>query len=233
MATDLTTLRAYIRLELASTTDWPNATLDAWIAHAIRFYSAQFPKTWYHDISLTTGTQTYALPTGLMSIVSVEYPTGEDPQSFIDPVKESDAVFQAQGEYYTLLGVDDTTAIESLSADSLNIKFAETVTTGETARVHYLGNHALPTAGDDDAQITVPERHWEALVAFCRFMSMAELRADQAVTVSTISIVLSQLGQEARDAWTKYKDVMDHLEFLERGGSSAWANWNAITGSIY
>jgi len=234
MSTDLSDIRAYIRLELASTTDWPNATLDAWIIQAIRFYSAEFPKEWYNDISLTTGTQTYSLPAGLQQIISVEYPTGQDPQQFLDPVDEWNAAFQAEDYVYTLLGIDDSTAIASLSGDTIQIKFAQTVTTGETARVRYLGEHALPTAGNDTDEITVPRRHWEAIAAFCRFMTMAELRADEAVTVSTISIVLSQLGQEARDAWNKYKDVMSRLEVLERGADSAVTNWGeTLIPSIY
>lgn len=228
MATDLTTLRAHVRLQLPSTTDWPNATIDSWIAQAIRFYSAQFPKQWYYDLSLTTGTQTYSLPADLHYITAVEYPTGEDPQQFLEPVDEWDSRFQAEGEVYTTIGIDDATAIESLSGAACQIKFAEDVTTGETARIHYLGNHAIPTAGDDDAQITVPEPHWEALVAFVDFLAHAELESDEAVTVSNVSIVLSQLGQEARLKWALFKDVMDRLEWLERGAQSAIVDWSTI-----
>jgi len=41
--TTLATLRATIRLQLNDATDWPSATLDSYIADAIRAYSNEFP----------------------------------------------------------------------------------------------------------------------------------------------------------------------------------------------
>jgi hypothetical protein len=235
MGTTLADLRPQIRLHLASETDWPDATLDGWIADAIRFYSVQFPREYYHDQSLTTGTQTYDLPGdhGFHGIVSVEYPTGEDPQSFLDEVDEWDDAFQDQDDVYCIMPVDDTTAIAS-DTEAGSIKFAETVATGETARIRYLGTHRLPDAGDDDAQITVPPRHWEALIAFVEFRSHLELETDEAVTVSNISIILAQLGQEARYLWNRYKEVMTRLEYLESAGQSAIIDWSEqIVPRIY
>lgn len=239
MATTLTALRAQIRLQLASASDWADNTLDGWIADAIRFYSAQFPREYYHDQSLTTGTQVYDLPSpssghhGFAGLISVEYPTGEDPQQFLDEVDEWDDRFQNGDEVYCLIPVADGIAIES-DTEHGSIKFAETVATGETARIRYLGNHRIPTAGDDDAQITVPEQHWEALIAFVEFRSHLELEADEAVTLSNISIVLAQLGQEARYLWNRYKEIMSRLEWLESAGESAVIDWSdSLVPRIY
>lgn len=225
----LSDLRALIRLNLASTSDWPNATLDAWIADAIRFYSAEFPRRWRYTLSLTTGTQAYDLPGehGLRQVVAVEYPAGEDPQSFLSPADEQSSGFQAGGDYYAIRGISDTTAIESDDAAG-QIVFAETVATGESAIISYEGLHAIPTAGDDDAIITVPPQHWEAPIAFVDFRAHAELEADHAVNVSTISIVLSQLGQETRLKWAIFKDVMSRLSWLEQGRQSAVVSWSEI-----
>ena len=73
----LASLRAACRRMLASTTDWPNDALDAWIIEAIRTYSIQMPRRWKHTITLTTGTQTYAVPGkhGFHRILSIEYCT--------------------------------------------------------------------------------------------------------------------------------------------------------------
>jgi hypothetical protein len=211
----LSELRALIRLSAASTTDWPNTTLDAWIADAIRLYSAQFPRRWRKSQALTTGTQAYALPRGhgFRGIISVEYPTGEDPQNYLSEVAEWSAAFQNEDEVYALRGVADTTAIESDSAAGY-IVFAETVTTDQSAIIEYWGDHPVPTAGDDDAQITVPPQHIEALIAFCEFRAHWELETDEAYSVTTTSVVLSQLGENARRAWNRYKEVMSQLEFL-------------------
>ena len=235
MANTLADLRAQIRLVLASTDDWANATLDKFIADAIRFYSAEFPRRWRYSQAMTTGTQAYNVPGahGFQQILSVEYPTGEDPQSFLTEVNEWDSDFQNAGDVYALRGISDITAIESDTA-AATIVFAETVTTGESAVVEYEGLHAIPTAGDDDAQITVPVHHWEALYAFADFRAHWELESDLAATVSTISIVLAQLGQEARYAWNRYKEVMNAL-VAQRSKSViiSWAEQDSVQKRVY
>lgn len=220
----LSALRTQCRQVLASTSDWNNTALDRFIADAIRFHSGQFPRRWRYSLSLTTGTQAYPLPGehGFQSIRSVEYPTGEDPQVFLNNVEEWDDAFQNGDEVYALRGIADDTAIESDTA-AASIVLAETVTTGETAIIEYMAHHAIPTAADDDALITVSTSHWEALIAFVDFRSHWELEADKACTVSNVSIVLGQLGQEARYAWNRYKEIMNALVMQQ--AKTAIVNW--------
>ena len=224
----LTTLRAALRLALPNATAWPNATLDAWIADAIRFYSLEFPRRWRYTLTLTTGTQAYALPGGhgFMSVESVEYPSGSSPPEFVQQVEESSAQFASGGDYYALRGIADTTAIASDTA-AATIVFAETVATGEYAIITYRGLHPIPTAGSDSDQITVPTAHWEALIAFVDFRAHWELETDEALSVTTVSIILAQLGQEARRAWNRYKESIDRIRSLT-GTPSAFVSWKDI-----
>jgi hypothetical protein len=228
MGTTLADLRAAVRLTLTDATAWPDATLDAWIADAIRFYSVEFPRKWRHTQSLTTGAQAYDLPGahGFMALLSVEYPAGQDPPAFVEWVDEASREFASGGDYYALRGVADTTAIESDTVQG-SIVFAPTVATGESAIITYYGAHPIPTAGDDDAQITVPVAHWEALYAFIDFRGHWELETDEALTVSNVSIVLAQLGQEARRAWNRYRETIDHIRSLS-GTPSAHLAWRDI-----
>jgi hypothetical protein len=218
-------LRATIRLTLASTSDWPDATLDKWIAEATRFYSAQFPRQQRHTLALTTGTQAYALPGGhdTPEILTVEYPTGETPQSFLRLRREDSQAFANADPVYALRPIADTTAANSDTVAML-IVFAETVTTGEYAAIDYNTLHRIASADTDI--VTIPAQHWEALQAFCLFRAYVELEADEAITVdsSNISIVLAQLGQATRSAWFRYKNVIDRLTMLELGRSIA-ATW--------
>jgi hypothetical protein len=224
----LTTLRAALRLALPDTSGWPNATLDAWIADALRFYSVEFPRRWRYTLTLTTGTQAYALPGGhgLLGVEAVEYPAGQSPPEFVQQVEERSEAFGSGADVYAIRGIADTTAIESDTAAG-TIVFAETVATGETAVLTYLGQHPIPAAGDDDAQITVPQAHWEALFAFVDFRAHWELETDEALEVSTVSIVLAQLGQEARRAWLRYKEVIDRIRSLTSTPSQTVA-WRDI-----
>jgi len=149
----LATLRAQCRALLASTADWPDATLDKFIADAIRLYSTRFPRKWRHTITLATGTQTYALPGNhdILDVLSVEYPAGEDPPEFVHPVEPDSAAFADGEEVYARVAVADTVAIEADTVAGY-IQFAEDVATGETAivsgleaggRIVSLGAHLL------------------------------------------------------------------------------------------
>ncbi len=225
MSTTLADLRADCRSLLASTADWPDETLDGWIADAIRFYSADFPRLLQATIALTTGTQTYPLPGGhgCLGVLSVEYPAGEDPPRYLTPAPRWSREFASGGPVYALLGVPDDLAADEDEYQG-QICFAEPVTTGESAVITYHGLHAIPAPGADDAQITVPAAHWEALIACVDFRAHWELETDQACSVGSVSIVLAQLGQEARRAWLRYREVIDHLQGLagRPGGCVAW-----------
>lgn len=233
--TTLLTLRTACRKVLASTDDWPDATLDVFIQDAIRFHSATFPRRWRHEISLVTGTQAYAVPGahGFVGLLSVEYPTGQTPQSFLDEVPEWAGAFQNKENVYAIRGISDSTAIESDTA-ACTIVFAETVATGEKALLEYHGLHAVPTAGDDDAQITVPDWQWEALIAFVEFRAHWELETDEAATLANVTLMLAQLGEEGRRAWNRYKEIVNAL-LLQTGRSVTidWAAGDEVMRRVY
>jgi hypothetical protein len=216
----LAVLRARVRLTCTNATSWPNATIDAWLGDAIRFYSNEFPRALRHEITLATGTQVYDLPDDCMGVTGVEYPAGEDPPEFLYQADEWSALFQGGGAAYALRGVAAAATVGGA------LVFAEDVTTGETAIVSYLGQHWVPTG---DSELTsVPDAHSEALIAFVEFRSHWELETDEAVSVSSVSVVLSQLGEEARRAWNRYKEVMDRLQWLARAGGSGRVVWGDV-----
>jgi hypothetical protein len=229
MGTTLTELRAALRIALPDATAWPNNTLDAWIQDAIRFYSVEFPRKWRKTQTLTTGTQSYALPGGhgFMSVVSVEYPSGSSPAEYVEQVAEDSEEFASGGDYYALRAVADSITDQKDDTAAGYIIFAETVSTGQSAVITYYGAHPLPTVADDDAQITVPPQHWEALFAFIDFRAHWELETDEALNISTVSIVLAQLGQEARRAWNRYKETIDRIRTLT-GTPSVLVSWKNI-----
>ena len=106
-------------------------------------------------------------------------------------------------------------AVRGVAEDETNgsaVIFAETVATGETAIVSYSGAHWIPTA--DDESTSVPELHTEALIAFVDFRAHAQLESAEAVNLGNVSIILAQLGQEARLAWRRYKEVVERLQTM-------------------
>ena len=68
--TTLADVRAACRLTIASTAI-VDATLDGWIADALRFHSVQFPRRARVDLDCTAGTQEYDLPSDVGDIYRV------------------------------------------------------------------------------------------------------------------------------------------------------------------
>lgn len=208
----LAELRERVRAALPSLFAWPDATLDGWIADAIRDYSSRLPRLWRYTLTLTTGIQAYSLPNdkGLLALGSVEYPAGEDPPEFVNLVSEWSTAFQNGDDVYALRGIADTTTIESDTAPG-KIVFAETVTTGETAILSYYGLHTTPTVGDDDAQISVPRAHWRALIVFCVAMAWDDLALSEGLTVGSEARPLAEMAKRAEMAWNRYEQMIGQL----------------------
>lgn len=211
----LTELRALCRLSLADTTAWPNATIDAWIIAGIRLYSAHFPRHWRAELELLEGVNEYVLPGGHehVALLSVEYPAGEDPPRFCRLVAEGSAAFASGGDYYALRGA----SASGSAAQVGQVVLAKDTELGDTCYVEYLAAHTLPAVGSDATVIMVPAQHVEAIVSFVEFCALHELEADEAAALDETTIALSQLGQQARRAWLRYKEVMDRLVWLWPG----------------
>jgi len=212
MGATLAQLRARCRLTTPNATSWPDATLNAWLGDAVRFYSIEFPRILRYTLSLTTDTQSYALPVECIGVDLVEYPAGEDPPEYLTLVSEDDPDFGNESEVYALRGVADSGILATADTVNAYIVFAETVTTGESAIITYRGQHRVPSG---DTEVTsVPEAHTEALIAFVEFRAHWEAETDETASLSDVSIILSQLGQEARLAWRRYKEVIDRLHAM-------------------
>ena len=216
--TTLAQLLAQVRLYLADETTWPDATLESYIADAVRFYSVEFPRRGYRSLSLTTGTQAYALWADVREVTKVEYPAGESPAEYLDRVPLSSAALANGGDVYALSApaYDDYDAVA-------NIVFGPTVATGESATVHYQGLHAIPTTGTD--VLSVPDEHLEAIHALVDFRAHWQLEAGESVSVTNSSIVLSQLGENARRAWNRYKEITARLQEQNIFSPPAQAAW--------
>ncbi len=227
-------LRELLRLTLTDADQWPDATLDRWTRAAIRLYSAHFPRRVWAALELAAGEQAYTLPGAVSSagVISVRYPAEAEPPRFLRYASEWSAAFASGAAVYAVRGVAD----EEIEAAGY-IVFAEPVHDGETAVVEYWGQHPAPLPGGDpptDAPLTVPEPHVEALVAYVEFAALYELTSAEAgVTdgaAEGVTIVLSQLGEEARRAWNRYKEVMDRLLYLPAPnggvGQPVWARYS-------
>ncbi len=198
-------VRAVMRLTLADETAWPDATLDGWIGEAVRFYAAEFPRTMVQEIALTAGLREVDLPAECLGVVGVEFPAGQEPARYLVQAWPRDLLFRAGGPVYAIRAG--------------RLLLAETPAEGQSLALTYLTTRDLPTVGDDDAPVDVPAAHLEVLVAFVEFRAHWERETGQAATVELVSVALAQLGENARRAWNRYREVIDRLRWLSAGES--------------
>lgn len=229
MSLTLSEMRAIIRRQITDTTTWRNAILDGWIQDAVRDYSREFPRRLRKTLTLTTGTQAYDLPGGqaFQHVLRVEYPAGQNPPEFLWQTDEGELEFQNGGYAYALRAPADDIADE-LDAAAGKIVFAPTVTTGETAAIEYHALHAVPVAGDDDAIVTVPDGHVEALVAFVEFRQAAQLNNDARWRQCIANDKLSELSSDARAAWERYLAVIDGIRASRPAFRPNRVVWNRL-----
>jgi hypothetical protein len=208
LSTTLADLRAACRLTCPDGDSWPDSSLDQWIVEGIKLYSAMFPRVRVHQIALATGTQSYSLPADCTQVLWVEYPTSASPRTILTQVNLGSRRFAEAGAVY---------ALEAIQTDDLNeaqgrITFAQTVATGEYALLTYHGAWEWPQVSDDAALITIPQPHHECIIAFVEYRCHWMLEANTAVDSDNTSLTLSELGQNARRAWNRYKEVTARLQ---------------------
>jgi hypothetical protein len=212
MAITLFDLRTRCREASALNSDWTDGLLNGFIGDSIRAYSNEFPRSLRYSLGLTTGTQAYDLPANhqIFNVHMVEYPAGEDPAEYIYQVSEDSADFRRGGDVFALRAPLDSVAANA-DNDAGLIVLAETVTTGETAILHYTCCHRIP--GADTDIITVPDAHIEAIMAHVDFRVHWEMESTEAYaqTAASSSLLLSQLGENGRRAWNRWREVMKLL----------------------
>ena len=211
--TTLAYVRSACRLTIAATAI-VDATLDGWIADALRFHSVQFPRRARVDLACTAGTQEYALPEDIAGATGGDIyrvlevglvQAGEaHPLQLVTPL--SPRMFGG-GRYCAVVTAD----IEDTD-NEFAILVAELVATGDVLQVTVACSWPIPTVGSDDDVVLVPAGHLEALIAFVEFRVHWALETDEAINLGNVSILLSQLGTEARMAWRRYKEIVERLE---------------------
>jgi hypothetical protein len=130
----------------------------------------------------------------------------------------------ARDDVYALHPVDDDV---DANADQVfeYIVFGRTLVSGEQSILTYEAIHTMLSSDDD--VVTVPEAHLEAIIAFVDFRAHWEAESDEAYSAASSSLILSQLGENGRRAWNRWREVMGRLAPV--GG---WPKANPVWGEI-
>lgn len=193
---------------------WSQAIVEEWVIEAIRDYSNHFPRTKTASISCVTNDRAYNLPADFIAALSIEYPTGEDPPTYLERRPYAAEFWDLEG-FYDIIYRDDASSQPELW-------ISEEPTTGETIAVEYQAIHDITIASS--GTITVPAQHEPLLVAYVIWKAWTEQLAEETRSpTSGSSLLLSQLNENARTAWNTYADHIEHAQ--RAAGRSALIHW--------
>lgn len=196
---------------LASITDFPDALLNTWIEEAILDYSLYFPRQISKTIEAAASGQqefwfiSFGPPESVFGITRVEYPVGAAPRSFLQRLPRSHPAFQG-GLFYDLSG-------------DYSLEVGIPLQQGETIQVIYLTHHQIPDG--DQAALSVPEGHLEALKLYVMLQALRKLEVAQAAPSTPDAALLSTLGGSASRAARAYLAVI--RSFLQAAGQGVTA----------
>ncbi len=194
MTTGTTFRDDWIRERLADVTQWPDATLLKWINQAIASYSGYFSRWVTATITAVAAQRTYSLSsyTGIRQIISVEWPSGQNPPEYLAWRSEFEGGFWG-GKFYDVRGSDPPAMLVIGTAPAL----------GQNIGIEYGVDHsALSVIGDT---LTVPDRHLDGLVLFVWWKASQELLACEAKDPQTTTLLLAQFDMLVYRAVREYR----------------------------
>jgi hypothetical protein len=203
-----------------SNATWTAEQIVKWINDGIRDYSQHFPRIKTQTISTIAATNVYNLASDFMGILSVEYPTGEDPQEYISRLAWNHADFWTYDTWYDILPRSDDT-------DTSEIWISDDPAGTETIEVQYHAHHDLVTDADDTSgDLTVPPIHQDLIVKFAQWQATNHLLfAEQTTPTSNSSLLMAQLSQNARRFEASYHTSIQQAIFAADGESKIVQSW--------
>lgn len=203
-------------LDDALAAEFTDAELLSFLNEAIREYTQHFPRIGETALTAVAQQRTYTLPLNTRNIIAVEYPTGEDPQTWLNKMDRQRPSF-ARFEYYDFLPTNDLTTapVILLSFDPVA---AETITVTR----QYEHDYEL-TVSD---YITVPSDHHHILTQYVLFAAARQEQArEEANPTSSSSLLMSQYASNTRRYELAYLNAINRILYHRRGKSTtvSWA----------
>ncbi|MFZ0547818.1 MAG: hypothetical protein WAM60_20400 [Candidatus Promineifilaceae bacterium] len=227
--TTLETLIDQVEADLGDSgnTVWAAADIEQWLRDGIADYSDYFPRILTDEITTSEDVREYDLTADFSAVISVEYPTGEEPPVYLKRRPYTDSDFWNEDRCYDILPRGDDTA-ENVLYISTKPADSETITVLYQA-VH---DNSIATSGT----LTVPARHHYILRAYARWKATEQrAAAEEGDPTSNSSLLMSQLQTNARRWKSEYLNALAKAIQAGLGQSRvvSWANTAEETKRIY
>jgi hypothetical protein len=202
------------------------ADVEQWCRDAIGDYSLHFPRVVSKDLTTTAEDRSYDLDAGVVGVLTVEYPLGEEPPAFLRPRNRRQARFWLANDSYDVIRHRDETAPAEVWISPLPAA-------GETIRVVYQKRHDNELAAA--ATLTVPLQHQHLLKNYAIWRAALQLLHDEeAAPTSNSSLLMGQLAANADRARRQYVDGLAKALFADSESASvSWAGQDEAAGRIY
>ena len=179
--------------------------IDSWINAAIRDLNNHFPRTIINTLSTTAGTHTYDLELTFIDMIKVEYPTGDDPPSYLKYRSSKLTTFWNIVGYYDIL--------RPMDADSLNppqIIISESPPVGEiiTYTTHVEHNPLL----DPGDETTIPDRLTHLICLIVRYKAWQELSTSEGLDPEPIKLLAATQEVNSYRAERAYYKALDNAK---------------------
>jgi hypothetical protein len=175
---------------------------------------SHFPLRKSTTITCADDDRTYNIVvTGIQSLISIEYPAGEDPPIYLKHRPYTYKDFWSKDGYYYFIHEGDGTS---------QIWISGKPATDEEIEIWYSGKHDYLSPTSED-ETTVPERHYELLVLFVMWTAWQELAAQEGASPDPTYLFSSTFHVNAYRAERAYRKHLQ--ETIAAESESVLLNW--------
>jgi hypothetical protein len=214
--------RAQNAMNDAAAGTWSQAIVEEWICEGIRDYNLYFRRTVTESLSILNAVDTRTLSRLCREVIHVEYPTGDDPPTYLHRKNRYAADFYDADDNFDFEPVGEFGLKGEDVGNSPYLIFSFTLTAGETLTVLERAIHDAELDSGD--QVTVPDEHQHLLILFTVWKAHSERVLTEAQNPDTTIRMINQMKQAAQMAEQDYRRaVKQAVETTAQGGwTAAW-----------
>ncbi len=201
--TTLTQLADIIQTALSDTaeTTYTQIQIESWVIEAIKDYSLHFPLTAVSTIPTIADQTTYTLPTGHQTTLQVEYPTGDDPPTYLHRLNINHTAFWLSPTHYHIIKHNDAQTADQLVISPKPVSEASTLT------ITHQADHPHDLQPTDP--VTITPHHHNLITAFVVWKAAQHLQMkEQQAPTSNSSLLMSQLASNAARLHAEYNTAL-------------------------
>jgi hypothetical protein len=191
-----------VRAALGDGAPWSDAELLGFLAEGVREYSQHRPRLGQASLTAEAGAVRYALPGDATAVLSVEYPAGAEPPSYIMRLGHKSRRF-TDGRHYDVVWTRDL-------SDPPRLLLSFEPEDEETIAVRYVRPHDSDLSAGSN--LTVPAEHHHVLLAYVLFAAARQLQSrEQAAPTNNSGLLMSQLASNARRLELAYLQALNRI----------------------